>query len=117
MILFVDDDPQMKTLFGLYFKDTPFIYADNYNEAHSILRHKDISVLVTDFALHDKLGTDLARFAQTELKIPVIIITAYSHAIKDIKNRFKHVLSKPLDWMKLKELVTQIPNETVTKLH
>lgn len=111
MILFIDDYTEMVTLFGLYFKDQKYIAVHTSDEAYSILRHKPIKLLITDFALSRDLGTDVAAYAKHQMGLPVIIVTAHVEIIPTLRKRFEHVFEKPVNWSALIDLCRKLIGE------
>ena len=97
MILLVDDDPDMRGLFEHWFKGYDYIITQNADEAYSILRHKEIKLLVTDFALHERLGSDLALYSKEVLNIPSVVITGHTEIAGDLCRMFQHIFIKPVD--------------------
>jgi DNA-binding NtrC family response regulator len=111
MILLVDDDVNMRLLFEHWFKGYDYIITHNADEAYAIMRHKQVDMLVTDFALHERLGSDLAKFAADVLCIPVILITAHTEIVSDLRRNFRHIFVKPVEWEELIRVVRQSINE------
>ncbi|KKI94054.1 chemotaxis protein CheY [Bacillus sp. SA1-12] len=115
-ILIVDDEPKTreglkKTLEGWASVNYEVISAEGANEAISILKEREIHILLTDISMPEINGLEMLKLLKDHQQNPVvIIISAYSefeYAQEAIRLGVLNYLLKPLNKRKLIEAVEQ----------
>lgn len=111
-VLIVDDEPDIRELVSLTISRMGLDChtAANLSEAANLLEHYQFAVCLTDMRLPDGNGVDFVR--EVKLKhpdLPVAVITAHGNmeaAVDAMKNGAFDFVSKPVDIVKLRKLVT-----------
>lgn len=114
-ILFVEDDPdQLETtprlLKRLGYKVAPMRYPSEAAEA-MLASPKDFDLVITDYDMPEMNGLELAeRIHQIDPKIPVIIVTGRSNAVKAAKMvpNIKRIVLKPYSLDMLSDAVRRV---------
>jgi CheY-like chemotaxis protein len=102
-ILILDDDPAMRALFSIAFRNLPLQLrmAQNETEAQRFLDDEPLDLFLVDFCLGGKNGLEVAETVLrcAEKKIPILIVSAEtSGAMKEYVNSGRCLghLSKPI---------------------
>ncbi|NUU37235.1 sigma-54 dependent transcriptional regulator [Pseudomonas sp. C2B4] len=111
-VLIVDDEPDIRELLeitlGRMKLDT--WSARNTSEALALLKRETFDLCLTDMRLPDGTGLELVQHIQQRYpQVPVAMITAYGSvdtAINALKAGAFDFLTKPVDLIRLRELVT-----------
>ncbi|MGE8069084.1 sigma-54-dependent transcriptional regulator [Pseudomonas sp. NPDC089569] len=111
-VLIVDDEPDIRELLeitlGRMKLDT--CSARSANEARALLKHETFDLCLTDMRLPDGSGLELVQHVQQCYpRVPVAMITAHGSvetAISALKAGAYDFLTKPVDLIRLRELVT-----------
>ncbi len=111
-VLIIDDEPDIRELIeitlGRMKLDTTS--AGNLTEARQYLQQQDFQLCLTDMRLPDGNGLELVAEMQTSYPhIPVAVITAHGStetAITALKSGAFDFVSKPVDLMKLRSMVS-----------
>ena len=114
-VLIVDDDPKVREIFRGYLGllSVAAAEADSVSKAISLLEKDEFTAILLDLVFPDgKNGASLLEWlGNSDITIPVIIITAYtdSEHIKDVLKYGTFVfLSKPVSREKLKEALASV---------
>lgn len=113
-ILIVDDEKSFRDFLEILFVDEGFnvFLAKDVSGAIEILEKKKIDIVLSDLVLKDEDGLDIARFCkENNLKIPVILITAYASnetAIESVKLDVVDYITKPFDTDELLDLIHEV---------
>ncbi|MBL0731786.1 MAG: response regulator, partial [Desulfosarcina sp.] len=116
-ILFVDDEEELLTLAGEYFRRKGFrlFTAKNGAEAVEILKHESIDCCFTDLNMPGMNGLELAEhIRQLDNSIPVIVVTGYpslDSAINTLKNGVVDFLVKPVKFSVLEACLERVLRE------
>jgi putative nucleotidyltransferase with HDIG domain len=116
-ILFVDDEKELLTLAGEYFRRKGFrmFTAQNGEEAVEILKHEKIDCCFTDLNMPGMDGLELAEhIRQLDNSIPVIVITGYpslDSAVNTLKNGVVDFLVKPVRFSILEACLERVLRE------
>ncbi|WP_347902088.1 sigma-54 dependent transcriptional regulator [Pseudomonas purpurea] len=111
-VLIVDDEPDIRELLeitlGRMKLDT--FSARNVGEARGLLAQEAFDLCLTDMRLPDGTGMELVQYIQQRYpQVPVAMITAYGSlevAINALKAGAFDFLTKPVDLLRLRELVS-----------
>ena len=85
--------------------------AGTYRSASESLEKSQFDVLLSDIGLPDGNGCDLATEAKKKNTLVAIALTAWTRACdiqQGIQAGFDHYLSKPLDVLQLRTILSQI---------
>jgi two-component system, NtrC family, response regulator PilR len=110
-VLIVDDEPDIRELLEITLgrMELETASAPDLGTARSLLSTSDFHLCLTDMKLPDGNGIDLVKEIQSEYPhIPVAVITAHGStetAISALKSGAFDFVSKPVDIMKLREMV------------
>lgn len=112
-ILIVDDTYANRLLLKEIIKkidNVKFIEAQNGKEAIDKFTKNDVHLILMDIMMPVMGGVDSMYFIRRELKskIPIIAVTAYSDYDQIIncgENSFNKIITKPVDFLKLIELI------------
>jgi len=110
-VLIVDDEPDIRELLEITLgrMELETASAPGLSEARSLLSTNDFHLCLTDMKLPDGNGIDLVKEIQSKYPhIPVAVITAHGStetAISALKSGTFDFVSKPVDIMKLREMV------------
>ncbi|MBL0701157.1 MAG: response regulator [Desulfosarcina sp.] len=116
-ILFVDDEKDLLTLAGEYFRRKGFkmFTAKNGEEAVEILKHERIDCCFTDLNMPGMDGLELAEhIRQLDNSIPVIVVTGYpslDSAVNTLKNGVVDFLIKPVRFSMLEACLGRVLRE------
>lgn len=111
-ILIVDDEPDIRELVSLTISRMGLDChtAANLSEAANLLDHYQFAVCLTDMRLPDGNGVDFVREVKVKHPdLPIAVITAHGNmeaAVEAMKNGAFDFVSKPVDIVKLRKLVT-----------
>lgn len=111
-VLIVDDEPDIRELVSLTISRMGLDChtAANLSEAANLLEHYQFAVCLTDMRLPDGNGVDFVREVKVKHPdLPVAVITAHGNmeaAVDAMKNGAFDFVSKPVDIVKLRNLVT-----------
>lgn len=112
-ILLVDDDPDIIALLKqvLLKEKYQIMQASNGRMAEEILDSAKVDLLVTDIEMPEIDGVELVHWLREKSKIPIIVMTSYSH-IPKVKELYEegisHFLSKPLRRLEFLDLVDRL---------
>ncbi|HSE40156.1 MAG TPA: response regulator, partial [Acidobacteriota bacterium] len=110
-ILFVDDDPEMRSLVQEYFQEEGYLLsvADNGKSGLSLLEELQFDAVVTDLRMKEMDGLAfLKEIRQHDALIPVILITAFGTietAVEAIKEGATNFIPKPFKMATLKTIL------------
>jgi two-component system, NtrC family, response regulator PilR len=110
-VLIVDDEPDIRELLEITLgrMELETASAPDLSSARSLLGTNDFHLCLTDMKLPDGNGIDLVKEIQSEYPhIPVAVITAHGStetAISALKSGAFDFVSKPVDIMKLRDMV------------
>jgi len=110
-ILFVDDDPEMRSLVQEYFDQEGYLLstADNGKAGLALLSELQFDAIVTDLRMKEMDGLALLReIRQQDSLIPVVLITAFGTieaAVEAIKEGASNFIPKPFKMAVLKTVL------------
>ena len=110
-ILFVDDDPEMRSLVQEYFDQEGYLLstADNGKAGLALLSELQFDAIVTDLRMKEMDGLALLReIRQQDSLIPVVLITAFGTieaAVEAIKEGATNFIPKPFKMAVLKTVL------------
>lgn len=112
LALIVDDEPAICELLQLTLErmDVDAITAGTLTEARSAMQSRPVDLCLTDMQMPDGSGLELVAYIQQHMaQVPVAVITAHGNmetAVQALKNGAFDFVSKPLDIVYLRKLVT-----------
>ena len=113
---FIDDDPTAGDLFRRFSRDKPYdigIFRDPL-EALEDIKNNGSNLVITDLSMPNMSGLDLLEaIRQTDIELPVIMITGFStedNAIKALRLGAADFIKKPFD---MDDLLNQVENMLV----
>jgi DNA-binding NtrC family response regulator len=115
-VLVVDDDPDLQEILGICLRRWGFevARAANGDEGARLAHSYDPDIVLSDVMMPGTSGVSLLRTLQAEdSNRPVILMTGYSTgalAAAAIKDGALDLLSKPLDYPKLKSILEATRN-------
>lgn len=118
-ILLVDDeDSQRETLAGFLTKKGYHIsQSDNVDDALNLFKNKHFDLIITDYKMPGRTGEDLIiEVKSINPETPVILITAFGEvddAIRIMKNGARDYIQKPVDLLKLLNIIISIENSVI----
>src|SRR5262245_61269414 len=110
-ILFVDDDPEMRSLVQEYFDQEGYLLstADDGKAGLAMLSELEFDAIVTDLRMKDMDGLAfLKAIRQQDSLIPVVLITAFGTieaAVEAIKEGATNFIPKPFKMAALKTIL------------
>ncbi len=110
-VLIVDDEKNMRLVLSAMLKRDGYevLAASDGIEAQEIIKHEDLSVVVSDLKMPRLDGFGLLNWVKKECpSLPVIIITAYgtiANAVEAVKKGAFDYITKPFDQEELKSII------------
>lgn len=105
-VLIVDDDPQVRSLFGLFLEDEYETKLAESGQAALKMMGPDIDVVLLDRRMPDVDGDEVLRhFRDQELTQPVAMVTAIEPEFDIVDMGFDDYVVKPVDGEELREVV------------
>jgi len=121
-IHFIDDDPTAGDLFRRFARDKEYsvsVYRDPLAALKDI-RENGSSLVITDLSMPGMSGLDLLESVrQTDIELPVIMITGFStedNAIKALRLGATDFIKKPYDVEKLLSQVDRVLEKSATRI-
>ncbi|MGH7566971.1 MAG: response regulator [Gemmatimonadota bacterium] len=111
-VLVVDDDPAMLDVLRMRLQVWGYevLLAEDALTGARLAAQEAPDVILTDVWLPDASGVDLLRaLTKADPRIPIILISAHGSvdlAVESMKQGAVDYLTKPLDYRRLKELLT-----------
>jgi two-component system alkaline phosphatase synthesis response regulator PhoP len=110
-ILLADDQQGVRTAikFLLQMDEHKVTEATNGREALDLFRQQKFDLVITDYAMPEMAGSELAsRIKEEAPRQPIIMITAYTRQIRDSDNPVDVVLNKPFSYLDLRQIIAKL---------
>lgn len=120
-VLVVDDDPAMLDVLRMRLQVWGYevFLAEDALTGAQLAAQESPDVILTDVWLPDASGVDLLRaLAKADPRIPIILMSAHGSvdlAVESMKQGALDYLTKPLDYRRLKELLTAACGQSDTE--
>lgn len=119
--LIVDDEPDIRELLEITLQrmNIDTVTAENLKTAKLCIKEQMFDLCLTDLCLPDGDGLELLDYIAKEyLNLPVAVITAHGNmdiAIKSMKKGAFDFVSKPIDLLSLRQLVTHALQVSISR--
>ena len=110
-ILLADDQQGVRTAikFLLQMDEHKVTEATNGREALNLFHQQEFDLVITDYAMPEMAGSELAvKIKEEAPHQPIIMITAYTHHIRHSDNPVDAVLYKPFSFLDLRKIIAKL---------
>ena len=110
-ILLADDQQGVRTAikYLLQMDEHKVTEATNGREALDLFHQQKFDLVITDYAMPEMAGSELAmKIKQEAPHQPIIMITAYTRQIKNSGNPVDAVLNKPFSFLDLRQIIASL---------
>lgn len=116
-ILLADDQQGVRTAIRvlLQMDEHKVTEACNGKEALELFRRERFDLVITDYAMPEMVGSELALIIKKESPgQPIIMISAYTRRLPACENPVDAVLNKPFSFVELRQVIAQLLPEKPT---
>jgi signal transduction histidine kinase/ActR/RegA family two-component response regulator len=113
-VLIADDQPLLCEILAEYLKNDchTVISAHDGREALEMFKREPVDVVITDQAMPEMTGNQLAHAIKTQSpSTPVILLTGFGEASGDGEHAIDHVLSKPVSLIDLRNALVRVSTQ------
>ena len=113
-VLIADDQPLLCEILAEYLKNDchTVISAHDGREALELFKREAVDVVITDQAMPEMSGNQLAHAIKTRSpSTPVILLTGFGEANGEGAHAIDHVLSKPVSLIDLRNALVRVSNQ------
>ncbi len=110
-ILLADDQQAVRSAikFLLQMDEHKVTEATNGREALELFRRERFDLVITDYAMPEMVGSELAVNIKREVPAqPIIMISAYTSQLKDQDNPVDALINKPFSFVELRQIIARL---------